>query len=52
MRVPGAETALIPDFEKKVEAICRETVHRNVTAFAGVPSWNLVMLNKVLEYTG
>ena len=52
MRVPGPETALIPDFEQKVEAICRETVGQNVTAFAGVPSWNLVMLNKVLEHTG
>ena len=35
MRVPKPETALIPDFEKKVEAICRETVGQNVTAFAG-----------------
>ena len=52
IRVPRPETALIPDFERKVEAICRETVGRNVTAFAGVPSWNLVMLNKVLEHTG
>ena len=52
MRVPKPETALIPDFEKKVEAICRETVGQNVTAFAGVPSWNLVMLRKVLEFTG
>lgn len=51
MRVPKPETALIPDFEKKVEAICRETVGQNVTAFAGVPSWNLVMLRKVLEFT-
>ena len=52
MRVPKPETALIPDFERKVEAICRETVGQNVTAFAGVPSWNLVMLRKVLEFTG
>lgn len=52
MRVPRPQTALIADFEQKVEAICRETVTQNVTAFAGVPSWNLVMLKKVLEYTG
>ena len=51
-RVPKVETALIPDFEQKVDAICRETVSQRVTAFAGVPSWNLVMLKKVLEYTG
>ena len=51
-RVPRPETALIPNFEQKVEAICRETVGQRVTAFAGVPSWNMVMLKKVLQYTG
>ena len=52
MRVPKPATALIADFEQKVSAICRETVAQNVTSFAGVPSWNLVLMNKVLEYTG
>lgn len=51
-RLPKPATALIPDFEEKVKRICEETVNRDVRAFAGVPSWNLVMLNKVLEYTG
>ena len=51
-RAPRTQTALMPDFEQKVQAICRETVGQRITAFAGVPSWNMVMLNKVLEYTG
>ena len=51
-RVPSIETALTPDFDLKVQRICEETVHQKVSSFAGVPSWNLVMLNKVLEYTG
>lgn len=51
-RVPSAQTALIPDFEEKVRKICEETVGEDITSFAGVPSWNLVMINKVLEYTG
>ena len=51
-RIPKPETALIPDFEEKVEAIYRDTVGENVTSFAGVPSWNLVMLNKILELSG
>lgn len=51
-RVPKPNTALIPDFEEKVRRICEETVKQDVRAFAGVPSWNLVMMNKVLEYTG
>lgn len=52
MRVPSPKTALIPDFEQKVQAICRECTGMNIRSLAGVPSWNLVMLNKILEYTG
>ena len=51
-RVPTPKTALIPDFEEKVRKICMETVGKDVRAFAGVPSWNLVMMNKILDYTG
>ena len=51
-RTPRPETALIPDFAEKVQAICREAVPQRVTSFAGVPSWNLVLMNRVLEYTG
>lgn len=32
--------------------ICKEAVSENVTNFAGVPSWNLVMMNKILDFTG
>ncbi len=51
-RTPAADTALIPDFEMKVRKICEEAVGQHVTSFAGVPSWNLVMMNKILDYTG
>lgn len=51
-RVPSVEAALTADFEQKIEKICRETVGKNVTNFAGVPSWNLVLMNKLLEFTG
>jgi hypothetical protein len=50
-RVPKRETALLSDFEQKVERICRECARRDVRSLAGVPSWNLVMLRRVLEYT-
>ncbi len=52
IREPKTNVALIADFEEKVEAICRTTVGKNITSFAGVPSWNLVLMQKVLEYTG
>ena len=51
-RVPKVSTALIPNFEKKIEKICQETIPQNVTSFSGSPSWNLILLQRVLEYTG
>ena len=52
IRTPKRKTALIGDFQQKLEAICRECCRENVTNLSGVPSWNLMLLNKVLEYTG
>jgi hypothetical protein len=51
-RVPRTKTALMADFEQKVERICRECADKDVRSLAGVPSWNLVMLRRMLEYTG
>ncbi len=51
-RVPKVETALIPNFEKKIEKICQETIKKNVTSFSGSPSWNLILLQRLLEFTG
>ncbi|RLD55269.1 MAG: hypothetical protein DRI97_09850, partial [Bacteroidetes bacterium] len=52
IRTPAAEIALIPDFEEKLEKITRHTVNENVTSIAGVPSWNLVLLRAILDFTG
>lgn len=51
LREPSKNIALMPNFEQKVEQICRTVVNKNVTSFAGVPSWNLVLMKRVLEYT-
>lgn len=51
-RLPSRSTALIADFDRKVEMICKECTDSNVTAFAGVPSWNLVLMRRILDYTG
>lgn len=52
IRTPKRKTALIGDFQQKLDAICRECTNHNVTNFSGVPSWNLMLLNRILEYTG
>lgn len=51
-RVPSKETALLEDFERKRDLIARETLHKRVTSIAGVPSWMMAVLLKVLELSG
>lgn len=51
-RAPRIATATIPDFDAKAEAICRECSSEHITSFAGVPSWNLALMRRVLDYTG
>ena len=48
---PSNKTSLMSDWETKLLAVINETKFENVTSFAGVPSWILVLLNKVLEQT-
>ncbi len=40
------------DWETKMDAIIDETINENITSLAGVPSWMLVLLNRVLERSG
>ncbi len=48
---PSNRTSLLGDWEIKLDAIIQETLQENVTSFAGVPSWMMVLLNKVLAET-
>ena len=48
---PCNKVSLMSEWEKKIPAIIAETIQENVTSFAGVPSWMMVLLNKVLETT-
>jgi len=49
---PKQEIALMGEWESKMKAIVEETIHEDITSLVGVPSWMLVLLNKVLERTG
>ncbi|MGL2987334.1 GH3 auxin-responsive promoter family protein [Flavobacterium sp. RSSA_27] len=49
---PSNKISLMSEWETKINAIIKETINENVTSFAGVPSWMLVLMNKVLEETG
>src|SRR4030042_5459248 len=52
IRTPSQEIALMDEWEEKLELITKETIRDNVTNIAGVPSWNLVLIKHILEYTG
>lgn len=49
---PSNRVSLMGEWETKLAAIVSETVNENVTSFAGVPSWMMVLMNRVLETTG
>ena len=49
---PSSRVSLMSEWESKIKAIINESINENVTSFAGVPSWMLVLMNKVLEETG
>jgi hypothetical protein len=49
---PSNKISLMSEWETKIAAIINETKNENVTSFAGVPSWMLVLMNKMLEETG
>ncbi|WP_162127140.1 GH3 auxin-responsive promoter family protein [Flavobacterium phycosphaerae] len=49
---PSNKISLMSEWETKLTAIINETKTENVTSFAGVPSWMLVLLNRILTETG
>ncbi|WP_298142750.1 GH3 auxin-responsive promoter family protein [Flavobacterium sp.] len=49
---PSNRISLMSDWESKLPAIVNETINENVTSLAGVPSWMMVLLHRVLETTG
>jgi len=52
IRTPSIEIALLPDWEEKLEKIAQAGIKEDVTSIAGVPSWNLTVINRILEVTG
>ena len=49
MRSPRLETAIMPNWEEKLVRIAQEASRENVTSLSGVPTWMLLLLDKVLE---
>lgn len=49
---PDFSVALLPDWNEKLEKIIDQCLKEDVVMFGGVPTWNIVLFNKILEHTG
>ena len=51
-RSPDLQTALLKDWELKLDLISDQVLREDITNITGVCSWVLVLLNKILEKSG
>lgn len=49
---PDFETALLADWEEKIEKMAHQCIKEDVVMFAGVPTWTIVLFKRILEITG
>ncbi|GAB3330734.1 GH3 auxin-responsive promoter family protein [Marivirga atlantica] len=52
IRTPSLEIALMDEWERKIEAMAQATIKEDVTSLSGVPTWTIVLLQRILEITG
>ncbi len=48
-RMPSYETNCIEDWERKIDAICRETLKERMTLISGIPPWLIMYFERLLE---
>lgn len=51
-RTPSKKIALMSDWEEKIEKMAQSTLNEDVHIIAGVPSWTMVLANRILEISG
>jgi hypothetical protein len=49
IRTPELSIALLDEWENKIELLAQTTANENVTSLAGVPTWTLILLKRILE---
>ncbi|HEX2606439.1 MAG TPA: GH3 auxin-responsive promoter family protein, partial [Flavisolibacter sp.] len=52
IRTPDMSIILMDEWEHKIEKLAQTTIQENVTSMAGVPTWLIVLLKRILEITG
>lgn len=49
IRTPSLETALMGNWEEKINKLALESAKDNVTNIAGVPTWTILLIQKIVE---
>jgi hypothetical protein len=49
IRTPNLEIALMDEWEEKIERMARATMNENVISISGVPTWTVVLLQRIME---
>lgn len=49
LRTPELSVALLDEWETKIEKLAQITADENVTSIAGVPTWTILLLKRILE---
>lgn len=52
VRTPTLDIALMDEWESKIDKMAEYTMEENVTSISGVPTWTIILLQKVLELKG
>lgn len=52
VRTPSLEIALMDEWEEKIELMAHATADENVTSISGVPTWTILLLQRILEIKG
>ncbi len=52
LRTPNKSIALMDEWEEKIEKMAQATINEDVTNISGVPTWTVVLINRLLEMSG
>ena len=52
IRTPSLEVALMDKWEEKIEKMASVTAEENVTSLSGVPTWTILLLQRIMEIKG
>jgi hypothetical protein len=52
VRTPTMEIALMDEWEEKIEKMAQYTANEDVTSISGVPTWTIVLIQRIIEIKG